>query len=282
MAVYRVAKTQNYSVISNYHLRDMNLSLKAKGLLSLMLSLPDGWDYTTKGLAKICKDGIDSIRTTVKELETYGYIQRKRIRNAKGQMTTTEYTILEQPVLDSPRLENPILDKPRQEKPAQEKPTQLNTKESSTEEINTDSLSIDSFPSFYPESERNGTEGYSASIETYRDLIQEQIDYDLLADEMPSELEQLDGVVELLAETLASTKDTIRVAGNDFPQYVVKGRLYKLTADHVRFVFDCLKENTSKIRNMKQYLLTSLFNAPITMDSYYAARVNHDLYGGKT
>ena len=189
---------------------------------------------------------------------------------------------MEQPVLDSPRLENPILDKPRQEKPAQEKPTQLNTKESSTEEINTDSLSIDSFPSFYPESERNGTEGYSASIETYRDLIQEQIDYDLLADEMPSELERLDGVVELLAETLASTKDTIRVAGNDFPQYVVKGRLYKLTADHVRFVFDCLKENTSKIRNMKQYLLTSLFNAPITMDSYYAARVNHDLYGGKT
>ena len=97
MAVFRINKTRDYTVMSNHHLRNTSLSLKAKGLLSLMLSLPDNWDYTTKGLASICKDGIDSICSAVKELEQHGYIVRERVRNNKGQLTTIEYTILEQP-----------------------------------------------------------------------------------------------------------------------------------------------------------------------------------------
>ena len=84
MAVFRIDKTKNYTVMANYHLRDTSLSLKAKGLLSLMLSLPEGWDYTTKGLACICKDGVDSICSTVKELENAGYVQRRRLRNELG------------------------------------------------------------------------------------------------------------------------------------------------------------------------------------------------------
>lgn len=117
MAVFRVKKTRDYTVMSNHHLRNTDLSLKAKGLLSLMLSLPDNWDYTTKGLACICKDGIDSINSGVKELEANGYVIRRRLRNEKGQLTTTEYTIFEQPqTLDMtdtpPKGENPILDNP--------------------------------------------------------------------------------------------------------------------------------------------------------------------------
>ena len=82
MAVFRVEKTRNYTVMSNQHLRDKRLSLKAKGLLSLMLSLPEDWDYTTKGLAKICKDGVDSICSTVNELEEHGYnIRRNGVSN---------------------------------------------------------------------------------------------------------------------------------------------------------------------------------------------------------
>ena len=99
MAVFRINKTRDYTVMSNHHLRNTELSLKAKGLLSLMLSLPENWDYTTKGLAAICKDGIDSISSCIRELEKHGYIIRERMRNEKGQLTTIEYTILEQPML---------------------------------------------------------------------------------------------------------------------------------------------------------------------------------------
>lgn len=93
MAVFRIEKTRDYTVMANFHLRDTELSLKAKGLLSLMLSLPEDWDYTTKGLARICRDGVDSICSTVRELEDHGYIIRERVRNEKGQLTTVEYTI---------------------------------------------------------------------------------------------------------------------------------------------------------------------------------------------
>lgn len=86
MAVCRVEKNKNYTTMSNYHLRDPNLSNKARGLLSTMLSLPDNWDYTTRGLAKICKDGVDGITAQLKELEQYGYLIRHRIRDTGGRM----------------------------------------------------------------------------------------------------------------------------------------------------------------------------------------------------
>ena len=108
MAVFRVAKTKDYTVMANHHLRNRSLSLKAKGLLSLMLSLPENWDYTTKGLSYICKEGVDSICTTIKELEKAGYVKRSRMRNEQGQLIEMEYTIYEKPEL--PKRENPDLD----------------------------------------------------------------------------------------------------------------------------------------------------------------------------
>ena len=92
MAVFRIEKTRDYTVMSNHHLRDKSLSLKAKGLLSLMLSLPEEWDYTTKGLARICKDGVDSICAGVRELEEHGYVIRQRVRNANGQLGAIEWS----------------------------------------------------------------------------------------------------------------------------------------------------------------------------------------------
>ena len=131
MAVFRIEKTRDYTVMSNHHLRNTNLSLKAKGLLSLMLSLPEEWDYTTKGLARICKDGVDSICAGVRELEDHGYVVRERVRNANGQLGAIEYTILEQPRPPEPKRENPVqanpvLGSPVLGKPEQEKPAQLN------------------------------------------------------------------------------------------------------------------------------------------------------------
>ena len=114
MAVFRIQKTGNYTIMSNHHLNNKALSLKAKGLLSLMLSLPDSWDYTTRGLAAICKEGVDGICATVRELEAAGYIVRRRVRDASGKVRGMEYTVFEQP--QKPEPEKPVQDAPAPEK----------------------------------------------------------------------------------------------------------------------------------------------------------------------
>lgn len=104
MAVFRVEKSRDFTVMSNHHLRNTALTLKAKGLLSLMLSLPDKWDYTTKGLSRICKEGIDSISTALLELEAEGYLTRERVRDPHGRLGDIEYTIHEQPMATKVRV----------------------------------------------------------------------------------------------------------------------------------------------------------------------------------
>ena len=137
MSVFRVEKNKGYTVMSNHHLRNHTLSLKAKGLLSQMLSLPDDWDYTLQGLAQINKESIDAIREAVRELERAGYIKRSRERDERGCLRGTVYTIYEQPHAEPtpeepaqalPALDNPILEKPMLDLPTLENPTQLNTK----------------------------------------------------------------------------------------------------------------------------------------------------------
>ena len=114
------------------------------------------------------------------------------------------------------------------------------------------------------------------SFESYRELILENIDYDVLANDPHVDREQLDEIVDLVQETVCSTRSRIRVAGNDYPTEVVRSKLLKLNGEHIRFVMDCLKQNTTRIRNIRQYLLAALFNAPSTMSSYYTALVAHD------
>ena len=126
MAVCRVEKNKNYTTMSNYHLRDPNLSNKARGLLSTMLSLPDNWDYTTRGLARICKDGVDGITAQLKELEQYGYLVRHRIRDSTGRITDMEYIIYERPYTASPDTEKPYMVKPDMALPRLETPAQIN------------------------------------------------------------------------------------------------------------------------------------------------------------
>ena len=118
-----------------------------------------------------------------------------------------------------------------------------------------------------------------SEMDAYRELIRENIRYDDFVREHPWDAGQLDEMVELIVEAVCSKRETLRVAGNEFPQAVVKSRLLKLDDGHIRFVFDCLKNNTTQVRNIKQYLLTTLYNAPVTIGNHYAAQVNHDLYG---
>ena len=139
MAVFRIEKTRDYTVMSNHHLKDKTLTLKSKGLLSMMLSLPEEWNYTTRGLAAICREGVDSIGAALKELETRGYIKRSQLRDEKGKITDTEYVIYETPQInpqtdpdtalpgtEKPYTENPDMDKPCTAEPCTENPAQLN------------------------------------------------------------------------------------------------------------------------------------------------------------
>ncbi len=275
MSVFRVEKNKGYTVMSNHHLRNHTLSLKAKGLLSQMLSLPDDWDYTLQGLAQINKESIDAIREAVRELERAGYIKRSRERDEeRGCLRGTVYTIYEQPHA------GPTSEEPAQEKPTLENPTQLNTestkkrKRQSKDSSITDSIP---FPSGFPESPTQKRTETKEAFDGYRDLILENIDYDILADDPRVDHEQLDEIAQLVQETVCSTRSRIRVAGSDYPAEVVRSKLLKLNSEHIRFVTDCLKQNTTRIRNIRQYLLTVLFNAPSTMNSYYTALVAHDM-----
>ena len=194
MAVYRVQRTRDYTVMSNYHLKDKGLTLKSKGLLSMILSLPEEWNYTTRGLASICKEGVDAIGSALKELETAGYIVRRQLRGANGRITDTEYIIYEQPqppqlenpILENPTTDSPMLENPMTDNPTSENPTQLNkdisrTDLSKKEKSNTDISNTHSIPilSPYPspftedaaEPERKGTErNGSENAERSRDL----------------------------------------------------------------------------------------------------------------
>ena len=270
MAIFRIERTRDYTVMSNHHLRNGKLSLKAKGLLSMMLSLPEDWNYTTRGLAKICKEGVDAIGGALRELETAGYIVRHQLRDRQGRISDTEYVIYEQP---------------QPKKPDTEKPAELNIEKSNTQKIITDGSSIDSIP-FREKTaarlpERKGRDAMSVSeIENYRDLILENIEYDYLCREFATYREDLDEIVELMVETVCARRKTTRIAGSDFPHEVVRSRFLKLDSEHIRFVMDSLQKNTTEVRNMKQYLLTVLFNAPTTISNHYTSQVNHDMNAG--
>ena len=295
MAVFRIEKTRDYTVMSNHHLRDRSLSLKAKGLLSLMLSLPEEWDYTTKGLARICKDGVDSICAGVRELEEHGYVIRQRVRNPNGQLGAIEYTILEQPrppepKPEKPERENPVLDNPEQaspvlEEPEQENPAQLNTNRSSKEKSKKDLSStegsnpVQSIPQPPRGSDRKGRDRMRER-ESYRELILENIEYDCLIQNHRLDRDRLDELVELMVDTVCSNREMIRIAGDDYPAEVVKSRFLKLNSSHIEYVLDRMRENTTYVRNIKKYLLAALYNAPATIDSYYTSLVSHDMYGG--
>ena len=285
MAVYRVQRTRDYTVMSNYHLKDKGLTLKSKGLLSMILSLPEEWNYTTRGLASICKEGVDAIGSALKELETAGYIVRRQLRGTNGRITDTEYIIYEQPQPKKPDMLPPDTENPDMVKPDTEKPAELNIEKSNTQKSITHGSSTDSIP--FRETaaarppERKGRDAMSVSeIENYRELILENIEYDYLCREFTTYREDLDEIVELMVETICAKRKTTRIAGSDFPHEVVRSRFLKLDCSHIEFVMECLRNNTTEIRNMKQYLLAVLFNAPTTISNHYTAQVNHDMYAG--
>ena len=294
MAVFRIERTRDYTVMSNHHLKDTALSLKAKGLLSMMLSLPDEWNYTTRGLAAICKEGVDAIGGALKELEKAGYIVRRQLRGPGGRISDTEYTIYEkphpaaeeppeQPGLDTPPpdtgapdTENPYLVEPDMGGPSTEKPAELNTKRSNTQKSNTHLSSTHSFVLSAPAAE-GMTEVYEKRKE-----IREQIEYDLIC--TPVNRTQVDEFVEIMLEVAMTRSPTIKIGRDaEYPTAFVQQRFEQITSSHIEKVLDGISENTTRVWNTKAYLLAALFNAPSSTDNHYTMLVNHDLhhdYGG--
>ena len=339
MPFFRVNKTKDYTIMANHHLKNRDLSLKAKGLLSVMLSLPEDWHFTVHGLVSICKEGRDSISGAVRELEEAGYIVRHRLRDKEGHINGLEYIIYETPQkpensgpdggktpveveadteeaeateevdapsmtesrMASPVTENPFMEEvtaipaekasrtaaPRSDCPMTENPLSvrpmserpsllLNTNRVKTKEPKTKSLITQvTNPSYLSH------QGEQDKAEQVQQEVRQQVCYDVLVQRMDQEL--LDELVGLIVETLCDKAQTIRIGSHDYPAELVQERMRQIDSFYLEYVCTCLRKSNPSIRNIKQYLLMALFNAPVTMSHYYynkAQNALNDWYTG--
>ena len=302
MAVFRIEKTRDYTVMANHHLKNRALSLKAKGLLSVMLSLPEDWDYTLKGLAYISKESIDAIREGIRELESAGYIIRNRSRNEKGQLTGTDYIIYEHPqpvsdiitqacdtppnqmsdkpiqkspassnpTLDEPILEEPTLDFPTQGNPTLDNPTQLNTKviktyPESKKTINNVSPSCPSISVGTRVMDRL-IDKTVKGIETF---IKSNIRYMDFWEAQPYDMKLIDEIIAVMVDVVVTPGEYVTVGGESKPRDLVSSRLlWKFDHRHIGHVIEQYKTVTTPIKKKRQYLLTMLYNATLEYDAH--------------
>ena len=316
MAVFRIDKTRDYTVMANFHLRDTSLSLKAKGLLSLMLSLPENWDYTTKGLAQICKDGVDSICATLKELEKAGYIQRRRVRNEMGRLTDLEYTILEKPIvpapaeespdpkqtaqaepqpdfpeqasphLEKPQRENPVVVNPVLVSPDVDSPNQVSPHLASPQLENPAQLNTNTSSKEKINTDLSNTHSFFPSAEetfnsgrTERRITSGDIRAQIEYEIMVQRYrrDQLDELVEIMLEVALNRSPTIRIGRDaEYPTYFVQERFRKINALHIEKVMDGIAENRTRVYNTKAYLMAALFNSVSTIEHHYTMQYNAD------
>ena len=289
MAVYRVERTRDYTVMSNYHLKDTTLSLKAKGLLSMFLSFPDDWNYSTRGLAAICKEGVEAIGNTIKELEKAGYIVRRKLRGSNGRITDTEYVIYEQPQeppapdadgsdttlpdtaqpdTGKPDMVDPDAVGPDMDAPHTGNHAQLNINQSITQKSNTQRSNTHSFPPPAP-----SPQAPAKPVEGMKEIFEKRADIQA----------QIDEFVEIMLEVALTRTPTMKIGRDaEYPTAFVQQRFNQLTSIHIEKVMDGIRENTTQVRNARAYLLAALFNAPSTTDNHYTMQVNHDLnnFGG--
>lgn len=278
MSVFRIEKNKNYTVMSNHHLRNKDLSLKAKGLLSQMLSLPESWDYTLAGLSHINRESIDAIRTAVWELEKAGYITRRQGRDSKGKMSAIEYTIYEQPQLSSPTLEKPtsgepMLENPTPDSPTSGNPTEINIDKTNKYISNTDLIK---YPSINHR-EHSQTDGSMDRYNQNIELIKNNIEYDILV--LTHDRAVIDEIVKIMAEVLTVDTPYYTIEKKRYPTELVKQRFLEIDYSKLDAFMLEFTSRSDRIRNTKAYLITSLFNIPATADTSLSNMVRHDLYG---
>ena len=250
MSVFRVERTHDYTVMSNHHLKNRALSLKAKGLLSLMLSLPDDWDYTLQGLAHISLEKVDAIRKAITELENEGYITRTRERDEQGRLRGTEYIIREQPIsekptLEKPMLENPILEKPTLDKPTQAKPTLEKTTQLNKKIYNKNKSSM------YGEIPQSSQSGEGTETEL-TEILQN------------CELKSFESKTAQMLESAVRVlyyKQSIKLSGAVLPQAEIRNLLRKVNRDTLIDAVEVLRHNENEVQNPQGYLYSVILNA---------------------
>jgi len=225
-------------------------------------------------------------------LERSGYVIRNRKRDERGRLSGTEYLIYEdchmnsQPAQDAPKPEKPKRENPRLENPVQEKPVQENPKQEKPEQENPAQLNTNQVIN----NQRNNSLNKYQSInldgmdrmderEQYRELIRDNLEIDIRSQDRHYDLDRVNEIVEIMLDAICSTSPTIRINGEDMPQPVVKSRFLKLDSGHIDYVLQAMNDCPSDIRNIRAYLLTALYNASLTIDNYYSARVNYDFHG---
>ena len=245
MSVFRVERTHDYTVMSNHHLKNRALSLKAKGLLSLMLSLPDDWDYTLQGLAHISLEKVDAIRKAITELENEGYITRTRERDEQGRLRGTEYIIREQPISEKPTLEKPTLEKPTLEKPTLGKPTLENPTQLNNNKLNKNK------PSTYEEN----TQSNQSKEGTETELTEILQNCELKSFESKT-AQMLESAVRVLYY-----KQSIKLSGAVLPQTEIRNLLRKVNRDTLIDAVEVLRHNENEVQNPQGYLYSVILNA---------------------
>lgn len=301
--VFRIEKTANYTVMSNTHLKDRRLSYKSKGLLSVILSLPPDWDYTITGLAVIAADGVDSVKTAIRELEQYGYVTRTQLRDERGRMAQNEYRVYEDPtenpdyVPDENDSENKpgcVSRKSRRDfsvSPSAEKPSTVTPKTDNTQadtiiKLNKNKIKPDKSNHSFTPADRNELTDKSKNIssaaerEQYSEIIRENICYEEKYAHSSGDSQQVDELVSIMTDVVCSTSPTIRVNGEAVSHEVVKSCFLKLTDEEIDYVLYALRHNSSRVGNIRSYLITALYNSRSTLCNYYANMAYNDIREG--
>lgn len=289
MTKYTIKKEKDFVQIPNSILTSPDISLKAKGILALMLSLPNNWKFSIEGIASKCKESKECIGSAIKELESAGYVKRTMMHGANGKITGMEYEIFEEPYAvaeayennsekpceDKPSTENPSMDLPVKGKPSEENHRVNNTKINKKESNNILYNNINPILSNLKcQTQRIDT---TRERKVYKRAIKENIDFDTLVHDNPNV--DIEGIVEIMLDAICSKRSYLDINRDEVAKEVVKSRFLNLTAEHINYVIDSMQKNTTKIGNIRSYLLTSLYNSYVTHDHYYRAEVNHDLYG---
>lgn len=311
--VFRVEKTANFTVMSNIHLKDKRLSFKAKGLLSVILSLPPEWDYTVTGLAHIAADGVDSVKTAIRELESCGYITRKQLRDERGRMSQNEYHVYENPkqnpdysseqtadvpveiteqtksaksdkadIFGSTSTDKPLAENPSTENPSAGTFNKLNKNLLNTHKSNHSHLRAARGNDGNDWNDLNSKNIFSVSDrEYYKNVICDNISYSEMFAGNIEQCGQVDEMVSIMTDVICSSAPTVRVNGEYMPKEVVKNRFLELTGEEIDYTLHSMRHNSGRIGNMRAYLITALYNSKSTLSNYFSNLAYCDIRDGK-
>lgn len=285
MAILKNKTQGNYTIVSNGILKNQSLSLKDRGLIITLLSLPDNWAFTINGLSKIIPDGKDSIKNSLKHLEELGYVSKTQSRGEFGKYGNIVIEVHETPIL--PIVENPLTEKPSTENPLTEKPltgkpVPENLSQYNNNKYNTNKSII--HQSINPSINNQNVDGLVDMDESenyiyLKNLIKKNIEYDILSDQFKdlTDKDILDQIVDLITEICSFAKKDILINGNHIPSALVKTKFLKLDSSNIQYVMEELKKGTSKIKNPHSYLISMLYNAQNTQNVHYQSAVNSDM-----